>query len=618
MTRARDAAGAVLCGAFAFVLALAPVSDVDFFWHLAVGRHVATHGALPGKNLWSFTAPDHPFEATAWLFDVCIYGLHQAFGVAGVQVAVALVLGGAFALVFLTARRRLAPFPLALMLTLLAALASQSRLTQRPQAVTYLFLALAGWLVAVGGKWRWALIPLIAVWSNFHAGCVFGAGLVGLVALSHTVERFRGKPNQAPSWALCAALCVVALVCNPSGAGEVRYALFHLGTVTSVVDLAEFQSPGLSTHGVFWVLVGLGAFAALIRFEVEQALVVAAFAVLAARAMYVAPMFSLVSVPFTALALGARMTGRVQAIAAPAIAVVSLFLVPEPLTHFVRRVQLGVDPYRVPEAGAAAARALGMQGPVFTSWDLAGLVEWSCPESRVYADPRLLAYPPEVFSALAKAEESQADFDALLAKYDVRWAFRSQRVLKLSGVGRFPPATWALLYWDEASLVFVRRDQLGDRREVRFFLPAAPVLDTYRALKGDDREAWWAEVQDAAKRSPRLATAQIASCLELGRRGQPAEAAKACDAAVAVMEERERFFPLEGQTRRIEAGIAFGLLGEFQRAEDVAPKSPEVLTALGGMLLAKDKAKARAYFERALALRPDFAPAQKGKEAAQR
>ena len=92
----------------------------------------------------------------------------------------------------------------------MAALASQSRLTQRPQAVTYACLALAAWLVARGGRWRWALPPLVAVWSNFHAGCVFGAGLVGLVALSHGVERFRGRPHDVRTWSLLAAACVVA------------------------------------------------------------------------------------------------------------------------------------------------------------------------------------------------------------------------------------------------------------------------------------------------------------------------------------------------------------------------------------------------------------------------
>lgn len=630
VTRARlaDASAAAACAAVAFFLALAPVSDVDFFWHLNVGRYLAEHGALPQKNLWSFTAPDHPFEATAWLFDWCAYQLHAGFGAAGVQVAVALVLGAAFAVVFLTARRRGAPVLLALALTVVAAFASQSRFSQRPQAVTYFFLAVAALLVTLGGRWRWGLPLLVAVWSNFHAGCVFGAGLVGLVAIAEWVARWWGKPNEALAWSACAAACVVALTLNPSGAGEVRYALFHLGSVTNVVDLAEFQRPPLATHAVFWLLVALGALAVALRPHALPALVFLAFAVLAGRAMYVAPMFSLVTVPFTAAALAARLRPVLQGVVGLGLLPVSLFLAPEPARHFVDRVHLGVDPYRVPEAGAAAARSLGLNGRCFPSWDLGGFVEWALPDAPVYSDPRLLAYPPEVFAALAAADEAQPKFDALMDEYQVTWAFRSHRVLRMSGVGRFPAERWALLYWDEASLVFVRRDLLGARAEVRYFLPAVSPVDSFHGLQGEAREAWWAEVRAAAERSPRLAGAQVAVCLEQTRRGELAAAARACDAAVDALLDRERFHPLEGQRGRNEAALAIALLGRAgdaaafdaaaERALSLSRQSPEVLTALGGMVLAKDKARALGYFARALAQRPDFAPALKGKEAAQR
>ncbi len=618
-----DAVAAALCGGLAFVLALAPVNDVDFFWHLAVGRHIAEHGALPGKNLWSFTAPDHPFEATAWAFDLSAFLLHRAFGVGGVQLAVAALLAAAFALVFLTARRLDAPRPLAFALTAMAALASQTRLTQRPHAVTYACLALAAWLVARGGRARWALPPLVAVWSNFHAGCVFGAGLVGLVAISEWVERFRGKTNDARTWSTIAAACVVALMLNPSGAGEVKYALFHLGSVTSVVDLSEFQRPPFQTHGTFWVLLALGVAGVALTRGVRHALIVLAFGVMAVRAMYVAPMFSLVTVPFTAAALGARLRPGWSPAFVPAGLAAALWLAPEPVTHFANRIHLGVDPYAVPEDAAKAARALGLNGRVFPSWDLSGFVEWALPESPVYADPRLLAYPPEVFTALSAADESQPAFDALMDEHQVAWAFRSHRVLRMSGIGRFPRERWALLYWDEAASLYVRREQLADRREVQFFLPAAPVLESFQTLKGEEREAWWREASEAAQRSPRLASAQIAACLELARRGDPAGAARACDLAVDGIEDRHRFHPLEGQTRRNEAAIAIALLGRAgdfdaaaHRALRVSRDSPEVLTALGGLALAHDKAKALGFFERALKKRPDFAPARTGVEAA--
>ncbi|MBS1152936.1 MAG: hypothetical protein H6Q89_4634, partial [Myxococcaceae bacterium] len=625
-----DAVAATIAAATAFALSLAAVSDVDFFWHLAVGRHIAQHHALPGENLWSFTAPAHPFAATAWLFDWCAYQLHAAFGIPGVQVAVALVLGAAFALVFLTARRLGAPTGWALTLSLAAAAASQTRLVQRPHAVSYLLLALVGLGVTIArdSKRRWPLVvaPLvIALWSNFHAGAVFGTGLVGLYAIAAWVDRFRKRDSDPFAWSASAAACVVALVANPSGLEEIRYALFHLRSVTTVVELGEFGSPTLATHAPFWILLGLGAiglWAKGRRVDVAHLLAFVAFGVLAGRAMYVAPMFSIVTAPFTAVnlaALAAPVAGRttrafrlaLAALAPAGVLLGALALAPEPLLHFASRIHLGPDPFRVPEAGAAAAKAMGISGRCFTSWDLSGFTEFTLPDSPVYADPRLLAYPPEVFTQLDAAEQSQPGFDALMDRYGVEWAFRSHQVMRLSGLGRFPVERWALVYWDEASIIFLRRglpkfEALIREHELRYFLPAASPFDSWRELQGEARATWSREVAEAAGRSPLLSSAQIASCLQQTRAGNLGEASRACDAAVAGVHERERFHPLEGQARRVEAAIALALLGQgWQRAGDprgfsealaqaelLGRGSAEVFSAIGGMYLATEPEKA--------------------------
>ncbi len=74
------AAAATGCGVFAALLALRPIAEPDLFWHLAVGRYVATEHRLPTTNLWSFTAPDHPFLASSWLFDFLAHGLYGLGG----------------------------------------------------------------------------------------------------------------------------------------------------------------------------------------------------------------------------------------------------------------------------------------------------------------------------------------------------------------------------------------------------------------------------------------------------------------------------------------------------------------------------------------------------------
>src|SRR5262245_25470051 len=102
--RWRDFGFALLCAALAAFVALHPFDNPDFFWHLAVGRYVFEHGALPEKNLWSFTTPDHPFAATSWLFDWILFVLWRLGGMAAIHIAIALTASATFALTYLNCR----------------------------------------------------------------------------------------------------------------------------------------------------------------------------------------------------------------------------------------------------------------------------------------------------------------------------------------------------------------------------------------------------------------------------------------------------------------------------------------------------------------------------------
>ena len=105
----------------------------------------------------------------------------------------------------------------------------------------------------------------------------------------------------------------------------------------------------------------------------------------------------------------------------------------------------------------AFARERGLQGPVFTSMNLGGFVEWELyPSARVFQDARLQAYPAAHFRATIDASTSPETWARLTSGVD--WAIVSlARVNDLSGVGRFDPAEWGTAYRDEAIEILVRR-----------------------------------------------------------------------------------------------------------------------------------------------------------------
>lgn len=663
--RTADAVAAAAVAVAAGLLALKPAGDPDLFFHLAVGRHVATIGAVPDRNLWSFTAPEHPFNATSWLFGLVAHALERTGGFAAIQLATALACAAAFVLAYAATRRRGATPAWAAAFVLAAVAASQFRFLPRPHVVSYALLALVGLLLHEARQTRRlrrlaAVPPLVALWSNLHAGAIFGVAAVACFAAAEGLDRVLGRRPDEPSPRLAvlaaavALACVVALVANPSGGYVFTYVVrHHLGEVGLVAELQEFLTPSPRAHGAYWALlvVALGAVAARgRRVDLFDALLTIGFAVVSVRALRVAPKFLILAIPVAAAwgpalardAIGRRVRWRpgpgarrwlaAAGLVGPGLALVAaLAASPRPLDHFVRRIRLGPDPYRVPLAAAAFARDHGVAGRCFTSFDLGGFVAWALPESSVFHDPRILAYPPWVYADLDRAERDPAAFDALMDRFGVEWSLRSHAVMRLSGIGRLPKERWALVYWDEAAAVRVRRDlprfaALVRDLEIREFVPGARVPELWRAATGEARRRLVSEMRAAAERSPNLAAAQIGLCMDAAGAGDLALARTACARAAAAVREKERLHPFEVEHRREDAAMASAFLGEaihrsgdtagaraaFRDALALAPRSAWALAGLGWTYVASDPSTARDLFQRALESVPEYGPARAG------
>src|SRR4051794_39613836 len=77
---------AFLMALFPATNALQPRLDPDTWWHLAVGRYVVEHRAVPREDPFSRIGREQhvPWVAYSWLNEVAIYGVHHAAGVPGV------------------------------------------------------------------------------------------------------------------------------------------------------------------------------------------------------------------------------------------------------------------------------------------------------------------------------------------------------------------------------------------------------------------------------------------------------------------------------------------------------------------------------------------------------
>lgn len=174
-----------------FIVALRPMEDFDTFWQLQSGKYILETGHFLYRDTFSIT-PDAFRLEHCWLSDIIFYLHYLAGGYKLLSLLkTVLVTSCAFLLYRANLRRGGDPCLIAPLLTLCLA-ASIASWVERPQLWTFLFSILYIMLLHKGREsgskaWFW-LIPLMLIWANLHAGCIFGFVLIGFFFIGEIVR----------------------------------------------------------------------------------------------------------------------------------------------------------------------------------------------------------------------------------------------------------------------------------------------------------------------------------------------------------------------------------------------------------------------------------------------
>jgi hypothetical protein len=170
------------------------VFDPDIWWHMATGRWILQHHALPVNDPFSMYGATRPWLVYSWAFDLGVQTLFARFGLVGIflfQIAVHVLVAVAL---FHLMKSLLPDFWRAVALTAVSLYAVSHIYAPRPGMATVVFTILElGILLAVrrgeSAKKLW-LLPLIFVaWANIHIQFVYGLGLLGVFACEPIVMR---------------------------------------------------------------------------------------------------------------------------------------------------------------------------------------------------------------------------------------------------------------------------------------------------------------------------------------------------------------------------------------------------------------------------------------------
>jgi hypothetical protein len=480
-----------LAGVFAF----RRIDDFDTWWHLATGRFIVAHRAVPAVDVLSHTVRDTPWINLEWAYELVLYLIHSVGGPALLSVAAACGYTLSVWLLLRLVRPHLGGVGAAA-LSMAVVLVLQDRFTVRPEMVSFpLLVGLLSMLDSAErreGRLLWLLVPLMVVWVNVHALFVIGVFAI-VCALAGAPSRKLALPGLA---------AIAAVIVNPFGVDGV----FLPAKLFTLIDkanpafqtIAEFRSPFASDavglgFAIYKILLVGGSIAivtafvldmtarrrpdaAMVRAWLGRIVFYAGLAALSIIARRNTALFALGGSPLIARSLGSiasklpdAMRFRLRKLAPVGAAALVVFALPLAGTVVTgafyrwdrqpREFGAGVLEGSFPVRAVAFAREAKLPGKLYNDIAAGGYLTWDDPiGDGVFIDGRLEVYDTPFFADYVASMYDPARFEADADRYGIqtvilfhRWENRRLLVERLVRTGR-----WSLVYADEVAAVFVR------------------------------------------------------------------------------------------------------------------------------------------------------------------
>ena len=309
---------AALCALFAAAYVASDTSlfaDGDTSWHIATGRWILEHGAVPFHDPFSFTMPGKDWHAHEWLAEV---PMALAYGAADWRgLALPFVAAFAFTL-FLIGRELSRHFPVRWVVATLAAVFNIlfSATLARPHLFAWAILTVWLLLLLLRAREARRAPPLLAallmvVWANMHASYIIGLGLVGVFALESLVQD-RSPAATLRAWVPFGLLSLAAACVTPFGIQGFLYP-FQVSGMEALSVIGEWRQTRVISDGIFLayfvVVVGF-ALLSWRRVGIVRLMLTVVLAYLALKHIRHQQLFALVTVLAVLPLAMARFTGR--------------------------------------------------------------------------------------------------------------------------------------------------------------------------------------------------------------------------------------------------------------------------------------------------------------------
>ncbi|HXS05705.1 MAG TPA: hypothetical protein VN723_02865 [Rhizomicrobium sp.] len=450
---------AALLGFAAAAFAPQIFHDGDTWWHLAAGKWILAHQAVPARDIFTYSFAGQPWSAHEWLAEVlmalaCLAadwsGLHLLFGLAF----------GATAWVLAQALRRRLDFIPALLVTVMGLACVSGSLLARPHLLALPLLALwTASLVEARERNRapplWLALVMLA-WANLHGGFAFGLALAAALALE-AVFANGDKIETARRWGRFLGASTLAAIVTPQGLDGLLFP-FRLLLMPGLGRVGEWAPTDLIQPSPFLVTVLAMLFVLAtgkLRLTMPRALLILVLTYLGLSHVRHVMLFGiaapLLAAPAMATAWPAEpqstkpQLGRIGIVGA---ALTGLLL----LVRLMFPAERGED--RVSPVAALAAVPKSVQRePVLNAYDYGGYLIFN--SVKVFIDGRTDMYPTDFLKQDDRINEGDsATIAATLAAHHVSWTIFPAASPTVETLDHLPG--WHRLHADANAVVHVK------------------------------------------------------------------------------------------------------------------------------------------------------------------
>lgn len=462
------------------------IYDPDLWWHLATAREMIDNQSFLTSDVFSHTLEGTPWINFEWLSQVIFYGVVHVSGFWGLFWFKAALMAFILVLFYFLIRRLGAEGPWGVVLMWGALKIIEPRLLTRPELFTFIFLLMYLILIIqlrtasrIQLKWApWVFMLLMILWCNIHGGFIYGMGILGLFFIGAWWAQ-EDKKYQRVLF-ISGVFSFLGAFVNPYGPKIFKLLVDVLTQFDSNREMIQEWIP-TTMHDApfFWVFFFLSNIL-LIAYILKRnsdakfwAPAVVVFSIWGSLSFRNTALLAFAGIPFLAgVSKNIKLSKNFN------WAVWLLCLIPAvSLAHTKNDIipSTPIRQYQYPEQACNFLRQHDIQGRMFNTYKFGGYVEWVFGKSRkVFFDGRYI-FQPFLFEIndfkhiLAEKGLDHSPWKAFFERYGVDYglvsdpegkiyfpqAFLPFSLSHISAI--FPREQWALVYWDDVAMVFLKR-----------------------------------------------------------------------------------------------------------------------------------------------------------------